>query len=708
MQLDHLSVQILKKVATEPGIPLKALCQRIGLLQRNFYYRRTRINDWLVTEGFSPLFSDLHNGVRLHEADAEGVLAKLDTLHARSYKPCAVERRDTILLHLACRTQPAFISHLSALNYVSRNTTLDDLRTLKDRLLQQKLNLLIDKKQGYHIAGCDLTLRLTVQQRFQHVLKYADRQAENRILQTLSGHLQTLGLVPADVSNSIDKELSLTEKRTGEAFSDKDKRLLHYTIMFSLVDTLRGYIPHFTAEQTHFLRGQTSCEEAACLNDGLARRLKIPVTANNTLFFSLLFSASKKVTPHQITVEADIRLMTTVKRLIQQFQALSGVYLQETRLLESRLFSHLSPAIHRCLFGMRSENPLKEDILQRYPLLFRLCRQVIASLEAEYRITLCDDELSYIVISFAAWMDRRPETAEQTILMVTEGGQSSTALLENQLRNLTILPLEIEKMSASQLQKQGPGEHIRLVVSTVALNNPLPANVGFIRTRHMLSENEKHQLRLMLEQNYHTAATESHALVEALIASVTLQAPQQKEQLRQEFSAIINQFLRNQQYRQVMPSLAARKRDCFFSFTSSQSPWQQLIRKAAQPLREKGIIDVHYVRNIVRRIETNGITSYLSPDILLLHDAPPPGATEGALSLLKLKHPLHFNLQAVTLTPKVIVILVPTKTLTHIPLLEALNILISDDEMLERILNANSRHELMRCIDSIAAFEQQA
>lgn len=707
MQLDHLSVQILKKIATEPGIPLKTLCQRIGLPQRNFYYRRTRINDWLVAEGLSPLLCDLKSGVRLNEADVEDVLAKLSVLHARNYKPSAKERRDLLLLHLACRTQPAFICHLSTLNYVSRNTTLDDLRGLKDHLMQQKLNLLIDRKQGYRIAGCDLILRLTVQQMFQHVLKYADRQAENRIQQALSSHLQTLGLETSDVNNAIDEELSLTEKHTGESFSDKDKRLLHYTIMLSLVDTLRGHIPHFTAEQTHFLREQTSCERAACLNDGLARRLKIPATANNTLFFSLLLSASKKVTPHQITVEADIRLMTAVKRLIQQFQALSGVYLQDTRLLESRLFSHLSPAIHRCLFGMRSENALKEDILQRYPLLFRLCRQVIVSLETEYRITICDDELSYIVISFAAWMDRRPETAEQHILMVTEGGQSSTALLENQLRNLTILPVQIEKMSASQLQQQGTGDHIRLVVSTVALSSPLPANVGFIRTQHMLSENEKQQLRLMLEQNNHTTATETGALVEALVASATQGGQQQKEQLHQEFSTIINQFFRNQQYRQLIPSLTVRKRYCYFNFTSSQQPWQQLIRKAAQPLREKNIIDAHYARNIVRQVEADGITSYLSPDILLLHDAPPPGATEGALSLLKLKHPLRFNLQNITLTPKVIVILVPTKALTHIPLLEALNALISHDETLERLLNANSRHELMGCIDDIAVFEHQ-
>jgi len=702
MQLDHLAVEILKKVATQPGIPLKTLCQRIGLPQRNFYYRRARLNDWLVAEGFSPLQCDSHRGVRLSDADAEDVLAKLGVIHTRHYRLSAEERRDNLLLHLACRMYPTFTQHLSKLNGVSRNTTLGDLKRLKGYLWQQKLNLLIDKKRGYCIAGCDLALRLTVQQMFQHTLKYADQQAENRITKTLFSHLQAAGVEAAGVDKTIEEQLSQAERHIGEAFSDKDKRLLRYMIMFSLVDTLKGHIPHFTFEQTRFLRGQVSCEVAASLNAVLVRTLEVPQISNNTLFFSLLFAASKKVTPHQISVEEDIRLMAVVKQLIQQFQALSGVYFQDVALLESRLFSHLGPAIYRCLFGMGSENALRDEIFLRYPLLFRLCRQIIVCFEQEYQVAFGDDELSYIVISFAAWMDRRPETAEQHILMVTEGGLSSTAILENQLRNLTVLPVQIERVSVSQLVQQGIGRHIRLVVSTVALSCPIPANVGFIQTQHMLSEGEKQQLRLMLGHNID--ATGIDALVEALVACASRFSPPQKEQLHQEFSNIINQFIKKQQHRALISSPRSNERLSFVSFTSSQAPWHQLIRKAAQPLRERGIIDAHYVRNIVRQIERQGITTYLTPDILLLHDAPPAGVTEGALSLLKLKHPLHFDLRGVTLTPTIIVILVPTNSLSHIPLLEALNSLISNDKVMQHLLNANSLYELERCINDSAVF----
>ncbi|TNV12488.1 PRD domain-containing protein [Buttiauxella sp. B2] len=696
MQLDHMTVEILKKVAAEPGMTIKMLCEKIGLPQRNFYHRRTRINDWLIAEGFTPLICDAHRGVHLAKDEATGVLLKMADIHGQHYKLNAEERRDNLLLHLACHNQPAS-RHLSELNRVSRNTTLNDICLLKTHLQQHRLTLVINKKQGYRIDGSNLARRLAVQQMLQHTLKFSDYQAETRIAQILLCQLNDMGIQEHRVKHVIDKQLQLTEQQLNRVFTDKDRRSLQYMILFSLVDTLRGRVPEFTSIQSRFLREQSECEVAAGLNAVLAQQLPLPELSGNTLFFSLLLSASKKVKSHQENISKDNRLMVVVKKLIEQFQALSGVYLQDVHQLESRLISHLGPAIHRCLFGIHSENVLKEEILQRYPMIFRLCRQIIISLEREYHVAFCDDELSYVVISFAAWLDRRPETGEQHLLLVTEGGLSSTAILENQLRNLTVLPLNIEQVSASQLQLQGIGPHIRLVVSTIGLSCQLLAHTRFIQTQHLLTEGEKQQIRLMLKHNIEPTGIAE--LVNALVTSATRLVPQQKEPLNREFSTIISQFIQKQQRRSRPLSSPGLPRLLLAGFTGRKAGWQLLIRKAAQPLIKQGIIDSSYARNIVRRIESRGLTTYLTPDILLLHDTPPPGATEGALSLLKLRYPLHFDIPGVTITPSVIVILVPASNLAHIPLLESLNALISDETSLADLLSADSQQALQCCIN---------
>ena len=703
MQLDHLAVEILKKVATEPGMSLKALCERIGLPQRNFYYRRTRINDWLSAHGFAPLICDARRGVCVVDDEAAGIMQQLGVINAQYYKLSADERRVNLLLYLACRIQPAFTQQLSEYNRVSRNTTLDDIAQLKQQLQQQQLMISVDKKQGYRLEGSDLALRLAVRQMLQHALKYSDHQAEARIAQILLGQLVVVGLDEQRVRQVVDAQLKQAEQQLLRSFTDKDRRALHYMLLFTLLDTLNGYSPEFSAKQTRFLREHGECEVAAGLNSGLACELNLPELSGNTLFISLLLSASKKVTSLSAQNGENSRLMATVRHLIMQFQALSGVYFQDAEQLESRLFSHLGPAIHRCLFGMHSENVLHAEILQRYPLIFRLCRQSIVTLEQEYQITFCDDELSYIVISFAAWLDRRPETGEQHLLLVTEGGLSSTAILENQLRNLTVLPLHIERVSASQIQQYGIARHIRLVVSTIALSCKFPAHVGFIQIQHMLSDSEKQQLRQMLEHNIEAVRVSD--LVDALVSSASRFAPQAKESLHLEFSTIISQFIKKEQRRPSVASSSALSLFSHVGFAAQTTAWRSLIRKAAQPLVEMGVIDSRYALNIIRRIEKQGITTYLTPDILLLHDAPPAGITEGVLSLLRLKEPLQFDLPGVTLTPRIIVMLVPTANLSHILLLEEFNALISDDKKLELLLNANSLYEVECCLHDSAFFK---
>lgn len=147
MQLDHKAVEILKKVSTDPGMSLRVLCERIGLPQRNFYYRRARINDWLSAHGFAPLICDARRGVCVADDEATGILQQLGVIKAQHYKLSAEERRDNLLLHLCFCPDSAFIHHFSELNRVSRNTTLKDVSLLKQYLHCQQLTLVVDKKR---------------------------------------------------------------------------------------------------------------------------------------------------------------------------------------------------------------------------------------------------------------------------------------------------------------------------------------------------------------------------------------------------------------------------------------------------------------------------------------------------------------------------------------------------------------------------------
>ncbi|TDN47435.1 transcriptional antiterminator [Scandinavium goeteborgense] len=696
MQLDHLAVDIIKKVAAEPGLSLRALCERLGLPQRNFYYRRIKIDDWLTGEGFSPLLIDRQHGLYLHELEVEFILKQLATLDKQGYKLCAEERRDHLLLNLVCSTLPLLTQQLSQINNVSRNTTLDDLNILKSELLHQHgLTLKVSKKEGYHVIGGQLELRLCIHQLLQRTLKYAQAQVEVRVEHVLREHLTGRGLCADQVRSALLVAIDQAESHLDCVFSDKDKRLLLYMMMFSLLDTLQGHYVEFTPAQIIALRSQPECLAAASLNACLSELLNISDIAGNTLFLTLLLSVSKKIASMPNGGAEDRRLTAGIQRLVEQFQALSGVYFSDVSNLVARLFSHLGPAIHRCLFNIKSENVLRDDVIQRYPLIFQLCRHAITGLEVEYEVTFNDDELSYITISFAAWLDRKPETGEQTVLLVTEGGVSSTAILENQLRNLTVLPLDIHHISYTKFIAQPLPLATRLVVSSIALPREKLCGVHHVLVKHMLSANEKIKLRNVLESRNDNVL--QHELVSALVTAAANYAPLMKEVLHEEFSGIVQRYL----HQVSAGGVEQEKRSLAFhlhgrvQFSAQRLEWRTAVRKAAKPLVDQHIIANDYAEGIIAHIEKSGLTMYLSPDVLLLHAAPPEELSAPALSLLQLKHPLHFDNCTQQISPQLIILLVPSADLSHIPLLSALNDLISDEAMLQQMLGAASLQEVL-------------
>ena len=698
MQLDHLAVDILKRVAAEPGMSIKGLCERAGLAQRHFYYRRSRINDWLVAEGYAPLSCSDPQGIRLKADETGAILRQIGTLYGHNYKLSAEERRDHLLLHLACHTAPLFTPRLSEINHVSRNTTLDDLHKLRC-FLQEKhgLVLTVSKKEGYCIEGKRLALRLCIQQLLQRNLKYSDTQTEIRIAGVLAVYLGDFGIDTGRAKDVIAQGLLLAEQHQSWFFTDKDKRVLHYMLTFSLLDSLRGNHSDFTEQQSALLREQRVCETAALLNRHLATTLSVPAFFDNTLFFSLLISASKRLQSSPTGSVDDRRLVGVIQAMITRFQALSGIYITDVSLLISRLFSHLGPAIHRCLFGIQNENVLREEVSQRYPLIFRLCRQMIVILELEYHIAVNDDELGYIAVSFAAWLDRRPETGEQHVLLLTEGGLSSTAILENQLRNLTVVPLAIVSCSASQLQQQGIPDKTRLIVSTIPIPVARPDAIPFIQVQHMLTLADRQQLRLILENPGRIG--DARELVQALVAAAEGYAPDAKAELRQAFSAIVSHFMDTRPLTTAPLTLADYLHQRV-QFCGRQLSWRQAIRTAVQPLIAERIVTYHYADQIIEDIENKGVATYLTPQVLLFHAAPPADVTVGALSLLKMKQPIDFGRFAQNLSPLLMVILVPSHDLSHIAILDALNRLIGNESALSTLLQASSLSVVQTCIET--------
>src|SRR5699024_4990474 len=103
--------------------------------------------------------------------------------------------------------------------------------------------------------------------------------------------------------------------------------------------------------------------------------------------------------------------------------------------LHQELVQHLRPAVKRLENNISFENPLKDEIYNKYSELFKIVKENIDIIEHFFDIEFTDDELSYIVLLFASSYERNKKTinVRPSVIIVCKEGISTSSILKSQL-----------------------------------------------------------------------------------------------------------------------------------------------------------------------------------------------------------------------------------------------------------------------------------
>lgn len=96
---------------------------------------------------------------------------------------------------------------------------------------------------------------------------------------------------------------------------------------------------------------------------------------------------------------------------------------------------------YRLKYGIKIHNILNQEIQEKYTMFFHLTKKAIELTDQKYFNELSDDEVSYLCIYFAGWMNQNvseigKEDAPYKILLVVSDGNSTSSLIQLQLVNL--------------------------------------------------------------------------------------------------------------------------------------------------------------------------------------------------------------------------------------------------------------------------------
>ncbi|HBB3955782.1 TPA: stationary phase inducible protein CsiE, partial [Escherichia coli] len=269
-------------------------------------------------------------------------------------------------------------------------------------------------------------------------------------------------------------------------------------LQYCLLQHHAGITPQFNPLQRRWAESCLEFQVAQEIGRHWQRRALQPVPPDEPLFMALLFSMLRVPDPLRDAHQRDRQLRQSIKRLVNHFRELGNVRFYDEQGLCDQLYTHLAQALNRSLFAIGIDNTLPEEFARLYPRLVRTTRAALAGFESEYGVHLSDEESGLVAVIFGAWLMQENDLHEKQIILLTGNDSEREAQIEQQLRELTLLPLNIKHMSVKAFLQTGAPRGAALIIAPYTM--PLPLfSPPLIYTDLTLTTHQQEQIRKMLE-----------------------------------------------------------------------------------------------------------------------------------------------------------------------------------------------------------------
>lgn len=412
----------------------------------------------------------------------------------------APQRRCQILLTLFQPGANATLETFSELNGVDSNIVHDDIsETGREIQRYHQLDIITGPDSSYRIEGTVLNQRLCL----LHWLRRSFRLCPSFINQHFSPALKSELKRQRVARNFYDETnlyalVNLCSRRLGKRFEPRDEQFLCLFLQYCLLQHHTGRSPELNPLQRLWTK---SCNEYAVALEiarHWQRRAHQPVAPDEPLFMALLFSMVCIPDPTCDNHLRDRRLRVSITRLVHYFCKLGNTHFNDEQGLISQLYVHLVQALNRTLFGVGIDNTLPEEFSRLYPRLVRTTRTALTQFEREYSVRFTDEESGLIAVIFGAWLLQEDDLHEKRIVLLTGYDSDREAQIEQQLRELTLLPLSIKHMPLQGFIQDHVARNVALIVTPYS--TPLPLfSPPLIHTESILTPHQLQQIHKILE-----------------------------------------------------------------------------------------------------------------------------------------------------------------------------------------------------------------
>ncbi|MBO1305780.1 transcription antiterminator [Enterococcus sp. 669A] len=558
---------------------------------------------------------------------------------------------------------------------VSKNTLLNDLRSVRKELVKNEIVLETIPFKGYKVIGEEAKIRN---------LLVATLEQDPLLFESTGFEKEKASLA------EIDRLIEEVNEMIGIQLSDQSfqKVKLHFWVTMKRLEVQKSI--QLLEEKDIYNK-----EEQILLTrkEQVSKLFSLAISEEELLYLA------NKLSEASITKNQE--LMTdkwlTFNLIIEQFitavdQDFSEIDFTIDQKLYEGLLNHLRPAYKRTLAKETIENPMYDYVLDNYYLLHSsICKHILL-IEKELKVEFSDQEISFFTLFFAASLERKKffVPKKTKIVIICNAGISTSEILKSKIKN-TFQVEVVGTFGAREGIKWLSDHKVDLVVTTIPLELK---SVPVVQVNPYLSDEDRESIHRFVKPIFHEVNVD-HLL--AIVKKYTDLNIQEAKSLSNELTTYLN-LSQSREKKEYQPMLKEILTPELIDLNYSAKNRDEAVKRSGELLVNKGLATSAYIDGMIENVEVNGTYIVIAPGIAMPHARPEEGALDVGFSIVTLKEPVVFG-HPKNDPVKIVIGLCAIDHQTHLKALAELVEILSSEENIECFINAKDKKEIMDIVE---------
>lgn len=387
-------------------------------------------------------------------------------------------RRRAILLKLLLCSSVLTALELSDDLGVSRNTILQDIKTIRQELIPPGIKLAGLRSHGYAIKGDEQGIReLAAQLIFSNILTYdlVSVMIKNKrltevdlLLDLMLTYLKLDGVKLAVKNASRQHDFWLPDM-------DYVRFIISQAIALQRLEMGHG-LPQGGQDDTA-IEGYEEYQIARIVTGDLSERFSVEFSdAEVASTFKMLLTCNIKTRLNAVKFDSPDKLLrTTVTEMIDAISPYIAFTRKSYKKLEHDLTEHLKLTLKQLQLGVVGENPLLDTIKITYSQSFLLAEKMAAIFAESTGQTLPEGEVGYLALHVAVYLEVSGKSADKLqAVVICNAGKGAANILSKKLRvHLPELKIKGTYSILDLEERTSILDDVDLIISTINYNNNL-------------------------------------------------------------------------------------------------------------------------------------------------------------------------------------------------------------------------------------------